>query len=612
MSTMNPTETMSRDDKLTHISRLPLFSELKHHEIEQIVDLFEAIVYKTGEYVYRQAEKSYALFLFVSGRGRLLRVDADGIERRGEDVEPGEYVGERSLFLHEERSHSLVIVREAVVLVLPRRDFDEYLRRNPDVRARLNVRLDVRNLAIEQDFPWLEPGEMVLRYCRRHIWAFWRRAVLSVPLLLLLAPLPLIVLLLPFPSGVNNILFVLSLLPMLLFPLASIVYNYYDWRNDWFVITNQRVVHEERVLLTFNETREQAPLNGIQAVRTNQQGYFAEQFGFGDLLISTAGAGGTLVFDMIPEPEQMAEVINTELRRTGAHRAAENREQIREEIDRFIGTRALNRSRADEIAQPISAPATPRPPQSVASWWEERWRRVATYFDIRVRVDEGFRIVYRKHWLVLWNSILLPTLAMILGISLLIVNLVFHAEWPWSYFHPLIRIVFFLVLFPVLGAWWWYMFEDWHNDQYIIEDQTLKRIHRRPLWLQDEQSTILLRNIQGVNVTIRGVWQQLLNYGSVLVQTAADDEGKVTGEIEFPYIYQPHALQEDILRRQRRGIEKQEEQESTEMAQQIARWLAVYHQATHPDDFDKSTTPGLADKGAVSDTPAIGEDEKPF
>lgn len=586
---------MSRSEKIDHIRRLPLFSELRREEIEQIEPLFMIKTYQVGEYVYRQAERSFALYLFVTGRGRLLRVDADGIERRGDDVEPGEYVGERSLFLHEERSHSLVIVREAVVLILPKREMDGYLREHPEIKARLNVRLDVRNLAQDQDFPWLESGEMVLRYTRRHIWAFWRRAALSIPLLLLTAPLPLIALLLPLPDAVSNLLFVLSLLPMVLFPVATIAYNYYDWRNDWFVVTNQRVVHEERVLLTFNETRQQAPLSSIQAVKTSQQGYFAEQFGFGDLLISTIGAAGTLNFDTIPHPEDLATIINDELRRTSAHRAAESREKIRSEIDRFIGTEALNRSRAGEVPQAGGPQARGRTPRSIQTRLEERWRKIVTYFDIRVRVDEGFRIIYRTHWLILWNAILPPTLAMITLVVLLVINLIFHAAWPWSYFHPLVRIIFFLAAFPLVGAWWWFMYEDWHNDTYIIEEETLKRIHRRPLWLQDEQSTILLRNVQGVNVSVKGIWQKLLNYGSVVVQTAADDGGQATGEIAFQYIYQPHALQEDILSRQRRGIQKSEEREVDQVAQQIARWLAVYHQATHPDDFGQAAID--ADKG---------------
>ena len=589
---------MDRAQKLAHISRLPLFSQLSSEELELLEPLFRVETYRAGEYVFRQAEYTFALYLFVSGEGRILHVDADGIERRVADVKAGEFVGERSLFVHEERPYSLVIVRDAVALVLPKRDFDDFIRRHPRIKARLNVRHDVRNALLDQDFPWLRPGEIVLRYTRRHYWAFLRRAFWALPLFFLLLPLPLIVYLVPV---LPRVLVVAAVFPVLFLPVLSVIYNYFDWRNDWFVITNQRVVHEERVLLTFNETREQAPLSSIQAVRTSQEGYWAERFDFGDLIIATAGAGGTLVFDTIEHPEELAELLNNEMRRKSSHRAAEDREKIREKIDHFIGKKALNRTRAEDLPQPGGPPAQPpEPPKSVRTQMQERWNRLVEFFDIRVRIDEGFRVIYRKHWLVLWNAIFAPTFFIIVGVVLLFINIFWYWAWPWNLIQPVVRVLFFLLLFGFLGLWWWYMYEDWHNDLYIIDDQTLTRIHRRPLWLQDEKSTILIRNIQGVNVSIRGIWQKMLNYGTVTIQTAADEDtgnSASTGEIEFPYIYKPHALQEDILRRQREEVEEKEQDEMDRLAEEIARWLAVYHQATHPDDFDTSHGGYDLDKG---------------
>ncbi len=605
---------MERQDKYTHIRRLPIFSELGDDEVMLFEPFFRVVDYKAGEYVYRQAENSYALYLFVSGRGRLLRVGADGIERRGDDVEPGEFVGERSLFLHEERPHSLVIVRDAKVLVLPRRDFDDFIRSNPRIKARLNIRDDVRHKIGDQDFPWLNRGEIVLRYTRRHRWSFIRRALWAIPLFFIFLPLPVIVIAMPF---LPRFLVVVAAFPMLFFPVLAVVYNYFDWRNDWFVLTNNRLVHEERVLLTFNETRQQAPLKSIQTVRTRQDGYWAERLGFGDLIIGTAGAGGTLVFDTIEEPEEFSRIINQEISRTGAHRAAESRDKIREEIDRFLGTRALNRTRADELPQPAgTVRRQPTPPQAVRTRLQERWESIARYFDIRVRIDDGVRVTYRKHWLMLWNDIFAPTFTIILAIILLLINLIWSWAWPWNLINPVLRVLFFLLLFPFLGAWWWYMYEDWHNDLYVVEGQTLTCIHRRPLWLQDEQSTILIRNIQGVNVSIKGIWQKMLNYGTVIIQTAADDdpgEGGTTGEIMFHYVHQPHNLQEDILRRQRQEEVTEEKSDAEQFAEQIARWLAVYHQATHPEDFDtEAAMRDVLDKGAVQDKSAYqGDGEQP-
>ena len=161
----------------------------------------------------------------------------------------------------------------------------------------------------------------------------------------------MIVLLAPF---LPDFLAIAAVITVGLVPVIWVVYNYLDWRNDWFVVTNQRVVHEENILLTFNETRQQSPLKSIQQVKTDQDGYLAERLDFGDLIIATAGAGGTLIFDTIRHPEDLAEIINQELSRTGAHRAAESRDKIRSEIDRFIGTRALNKTRAENDGRSLS------------------------------------------------------------------------------------------------------------------------------------------------------------------------------------------------------------------------------------------------------------------
>ncbi|GAB4575259.1 MAG: hypothetical protein Kow0077_25870 [Anaerolineae bacterium] len=604
---------MDTNEKLQHIARLPLFSELTRDELARIEPYFFVEDYRAGEYIYRQGEYSFAMYLFLSGKGRLLRVSDDGIERRVDDIEAGEYVGEKSLFLYEPRPHSLVIVRDARVMVLSKRDFDNFIRQYPNIKARLNVRNDVRIQMQDIDFPWLERDEVVLRYAKRHQWALFRRLLtLGVPSTLLLLILgavltPIVVRMLFLPAA----LIPLGIVPGVLWAVAFSVYAYFDWQNDWFVITNRRVVHEEAVLLTFQESRQQAPLSSIQSVQTRQKGYFAETFGFGDLIIANAGSGGTLVFDTVEQAEELADVIRSQLSRTRADSAAENRQKIREQIDRFLGRKTLTRSAAENIPRPAPPPQPPSPPEAVRTAIQERLEKINEYFDVRTRIDEGHRVIYRKHWLVMWNAVFTPMFFMALTLVLFVVSLIQGGEWPWYLVNPFVRLLAFLLLIALEAAWLWYRYEDWHNDMYIVEKQTITRIHRRPLWLEDEQSTILIRNIQGVDVTIRGIWQKALNYGTVRIQTAADDnnpEDGTGGEIVLPFIYKPHQLQNDILSRQRTDDEQQQQDEMDRMAEQIARWLAVYHQATHPDDFDSQPMNQYVDKGKLKSSYETGDD----
>jgi|GEM_PF-755461 len=584
--------------KLPHIRRLPLFSHLTEDEIALFAEQFEVEIYRPGEYIYRQGENSYALYLFVEGRGIQLFVGPDGVERRSpEDVDPGEFVGERSLFLLEPRPNSLVIVREAVVLVLPKANFDRFNAAHPDIKARLNVPRDVLTRVIDHDFPWLEADEQVLIYARRHPWAWWRRALLAAPLSTVCL---LISLLLFFIPVVPLCLSFLALALTVSLSLLWVIYCRQDWLRDWFVITNRRVVHEENQLLAFHETREQAPLTSIQSVNVDQSNYWANRFGYGDLIIATAGAGGSFVFDMLAEAEEFRDVINRQLTARKAFSAAEDRDKIREQIDNFIGTRALTRTRTPDLpALEKHPPAQPGTPPPVRTRVQQFWQRVVNYFDLRVRWEVGEQVTYRKHWIVLWQAIFVPTFWLVVNLGLLIINLGWYWAWPWERIPPLIRILYFLVSFPLLGFWWWFVFEDWRNDTYIVNNQIIKKIHRRPLWLDDEQSTIPIAKVQGVNIVISGIWRKMLDYGDVIVQTAAEEGpgGQGLGEVRFDHIYRPKALQDDIIRRQQREKREEQKQEVDRVAQQIARWLAVYHQATHPEDFGSGQF--TLDKGSI-------------
>ncbi len=590
---------MDRLEKLEHISRLPLFSELETDEIALLEPLFHEETYRAGDYIYRQAERTYALYLFVSGRGRLLRVGPDGIERKGADVDPGEFVGEKSLFLHDERPNSLLVVREATVLVLARRDFEDFIRRYPNIKARLNVRDDIIVKVPERDFAWLNRGEIVLRFTHRHIWAFWRRAAAAIPIAILMFTAAIVIWLTPV---IPDALAALPLLLAVVLPILYIAYCYFDWLNDWFVITNQRVLREERILLTFTEMRQQAPLNSIQSVHTQRTGYLDARLNFGNLVIATAGSAGNVVFNLVPDPDGLAAIINRETSRSGAHRAASDREKIRTEIDRFLGVNALNRSHSDVIPQPGERAPDVEPITPVLTSWQERWNQWMTYLDVRVRVDEGYRIVYRRHWLILLRNIFGPFFFLMVALVAALMAVRWRHEWPWNAFHPLTLLLAFIAAFGGLLFWLWFEFADWRDDQYIVEDTMLTKIHRRPLWLQNIESHVPIRNIQNVDVRVTGFWQQMLSYGTVIVQTAAETAGLGTGQTTFSYIYQPYALQDDILRRLREGTVRQEEDEQTMVAEQIARWLAVYHQATHTEDFGERAMNEFIDKGEVAES----------
>ena len=63
------------------------------------------------------------------------------------------------------------------------------------------------------------------------------------------------------------------------------IWNLLDWGNDYYIVTNQRVIWLERVIGLY-ESRQEAPLRTVLSVgmESDQLGRI---FGFGDVIVRT-------------------------------------------------------------------------------------------------------------------------------------------------------------------------------------------------------------------------------------------------------------------------------------------------------------------------------------
>jgi uncharacterized membrane protein YdbT with pleckstrin-like domain len=83
-----------------------------------------------------------------------------------------------------------------------------------------------------------------------------------------------------------------------------------DWRNDLYIITDDRAIDIEKVPLT-REHRREAGLDKIQDVRYLQEGFIATRLDFGNVRLETAGGIGEFTFDSVPHPRQVQiEIFN--------------------------------------------------------------------------------------------------------------------------------------------------------------------------------------------------------------------------------------------------------------------------------------------------------------
>lgn len=106
--------------------------------------------------------------------------------------------------------------------------------------------------------------------------------------------------------------------------------------------------------------------------------------------------------------------------------------------------------------------------------------RLANFF--RMRFEKNGVITYRTHWSIMLRKVFLPGLVMfgllVLAALFLLGKINFLSSlafWP---------VWFVLVLSD--SFWLWYRFEDWVNDQYIVSDEQIVDVYKKPLGQEEK------------------------------------------------------------------------------------------------------------------------------
>lgn len=596
-----------------HIQRLPMFTGLPPEHLRLVADAATVRRFERGEVIFQQGQISMGLYLVVSGQGVLIQTQANGEQRQVGVVNPNQFLNETALYRQIYDTASLYANQPSIILILERDLFQNLLRLHPAITSNLHVqnqptppqpplppiqrkpepdfrvqpsvqtppspvhnlpRLQPAPLPVTQPKPSVQPqtappeiaeftgqrkGENVLIVTRRHWWAFLReiwKALVSAVTLFLLSSL--------VQSQVISLLLVLL---MIFVPGLLLLYFYLDWRNDKMIVTDQRILRFERVIFPPDIHINEIPIKNIQMVRAELPAGdpFAHLFGYGDIVIKTAGDAGNVKFDFIPQPETTQEVIFRHRNTTAEQEIhQQNREMIRAELERVLHPGSL-------AAQPAqAAPQSPKPPPVAPG-------RLSTHF-----VDEENRTVYRKHLLIWLRGVFVPGVLIIGALFVIGLWLVVPRLREIGLIIPLICT--FVII--AAGVWFYWSDWDWRHDIYVIGDETASIIHRRPLWLQDEDNKILINRIDSVAVNVQGFLQNMFNYGDVAISLVGDERPTYIRDVP-----NPREVQAEIARRLERARIAQREVEDRRRREDIANYLSVYHETLQQQDGNNLSNP---------------------
>jgi CRP-like cAMP-binding protein len=131
-------------EEIIFLRNVPIFADLEEKDLQKIVKLGTRQKYKKGNIVLLEQESGAALFVIVSGKVKVVRMDEDGREVILSMFRPGEFFGEMSLLDGQTRSASVVATVKSELFMIHRRDFLELLHEFPQVAISLLAELAMR------------------------------------------------------------------------------------------------------------------------------------------------------------------------------------------------------------------------------------------------------------------------------------------------------------------------------------------------------------------------------------------------------------------------------------------------------------------------------------
>ena len=552
--------------RVAFLKKIHLFHGLEDDDYEQIASELDELQVPKGGVVFEQGAKADSFYLIYGGSVRIIR------KHNNKDAQlailvKNDYFGEMALVEHRLRSATATALTDTSLLVLSRKDFEKLYKSDPQLKINLEIAIKSRQLARTLMFKWLRPDEVIYFLARKHRLILYQK--LLGPLIGLFVPAFF------FYAWYFMINFAIVLLAASLSLIADILWAIWlaiDWSNDYYIVTNQRVVWLEKVVGIY-DSRMESPIHTVLSV-----GVEANQFGrlldYGNVIVRTFV--GKIIFSNVDHPEQAARMIEEYWGRTREAAAGMEKEAMKNAIRKRLG---------------IPIPPPPKPAfGSVQPLPPPRPRSVSTLLKLlgadtlKLRYETGDTVIYRKHWLVLIMQAWIPvtgTLAALLLFLNRLIQLALNPNEAFVSFQGGMTVdawagAFFLAMFPFIG-WLVYEIADWSNDKFQVTAEQIIDLDKKPFGTETRNAA-QLDSILGTEYKRIGILGNLFNYGTVYITVGGS-------KFAFEDVIDPPAVQSDIDRRRMARTAKKKEAEVALERERMAEWLATYHHSA--EDFRK-------------------------
>lgn len=539
----------------SQLEHVLILRELPPEVLTKIAETLPVESFKAGEAIFKQGAAPDALYILLDGEVELkASSEEDGLTLAGRRF-AGDLVGELEMVYRQPRLNAAIASEDIHVLRWDRSPLTDFMKSHSQVLGDLQFLAQSQRLGRRLNYAWLREGESVYILARKNNFILYQK--LSVPILLLMgAAFFTIWTLLSTVGWATWLALFLGFAGLL-----SGVWQWIDWSNDYYLVTDWRTVWLEKVVALYDSRRE-APLHTILSVAVNTD-MTGRMLNFGDVLIRTYT--GKLLFRSISRPHTVAAMIEENWRRLRARQDQSDRKVLFDALQDRLDT------------SPEGNQADVAPLQVITSSDRGIDPEIANrrHWGFRVRFEEGDVITYRKHWAVLLREISLSSIFVLFSFGLFgarLGGLITLLEWP----------MFLLVNVSLLGVgilWWLYRYVDWANDIYQITPEQIIDVYKKPL-AREERKVAPIENILGTEVDRKGLIGILLNYGDVIANVG-------TTQFIFEGVLDPVSVQQDILHAQEALLQQNVERDRARRQGEMVELIDIYHDKYASGDRDR-------------------------
>jgi CRP-like cAMP-binding protein len=578
------------------LDKIHLFHGLQEEELIGIALILEQRSIPADTVIFERGAKPDGFYMIYRGKVKVTRPSERG---RSEDflawLTPGDYFGEEALFENRNRSATIRTVEDSVIFFLSRQDFENLLTKYDRLKPNFQVAIKSRRLARATMFKWLGSKEVVYFVARRHKIRLYQ--VLLAPFFALALPIALFAW--AYASGAITPVIVGGLLLTAI--LLWAVWVTIDWSNDYYIVTNHRVVWVERVIGIY-DSRQEAPLSTILSVNVETD-FFGRALDYGNVSVRTFV--GNIKFDYVDHPNQAADMIRELWERTKLRGSQAQKDAMKNAIRAKLG-------------MPVHKAAEEELPPVVQMEDKEVQKRGLISIVLgnlfKLRTEDGGTVIYHKHWFVLLRQMASPLIFFLILLGLMISRIWNLAQDPNNAilerlesggFRPDTIIVSIPIIMLPFIIWMLWEFIDWNNDIFMVTPEEIMDLDKKPLGTE-ERRTAQIENILSTEYKRIGLMGYLFNFGTVYIVVGGT-------KLSFQDVLDPASVQSDINRRRMARIAKKNEETANVERERMATWLVAYHQNqgdfTVPEEVNEDDELARLSKAAGQDLGGETEDQ---